>query len=263
VDHYPTEFDRKQYVYSRTTGDAAKHLKLGMKEGTFQTWQEMLQVLAQIHENPREEDEARTEYQLLFMAPGETFFDFKTHFLHLAKQAKIEESRWKNDLFDKITRPLQQALFGQRRRCNFHELCELVADIDMDQRLAQTSYRLQRTPGRTATKETPTNRTADGKFTSFAKTAMDTTMAPRRSATPGMIHRPTDPRSTTAPPLAENITCYNCSRVGHYAGSCPHPRRSPGDVIKEVEESDSYEPDAGDSQEESRDMMMPSGNGDA
>ena len=55
ADHYPSDEDKMEYLFSRTLGDAQKHLLPRFDEDSpmrFTSFREMLQYLASIYVNP-------------------------------------------------------------------------------------------------------------------------------------------------------------------------------------------------------------------
>jgi hypothetical protein len=70
----------------------------------------MIDFLATIYEDPYKVQNARLEYKSLLMKSTETFLDFHTRFLQLARQAKIPSDNLQLDLFDKLTLELQRTV---------------------------------------------------------------------------------------------------------------------------------------------------------
>ena len=76
-----------EYLFSRTLGDAQKHLLPRFDEDSpmrFTSFREMLQHLASIYVNPNKVRDAQYEYRQLRMETGQPFATFQTRFLHLA-----------------------------------------------------------------------------------------------------------------------------------------------------------------------------------
>jgi hypothetical protein len=80
-DHFATIYARKTYVFSRTGGDAQKHLLPRVISDSlepFQDDEEMLEYLTSIYEDPFKKTNARKEYQILKIKPLEPFSTFHT-----------------------------------------------------------------------------------------------------------------------------------------------------------------------------------------
>ena len=89
ADHYPEEQDKMEYLFSRTLGDAQKHLLPRFDEDStmrFTSVKEMLQHLAAIYVNPNKVRDAQYKYRALRMESSQTFAVFQTTFLHLAEE---------------------------------------------------------------------------------------------------------------------------------------------------------------------------------
>jgi hypothetical protein len=113
ADHFPSEEDKMEYVFSRTLGDAQKHLLPRFNEDSpmrFVSFREMLQHLASIYVNPNKVRDAQYEYRRLRMDTGQAFATFQTRFLHLAGEGQIPPSSYRLNLFDKLPTHLQRML---------------------------------------------------------------------------------------------------------------------------------------------------------
>jgi hypothetical protein len=93
-DHFSSAEARMTYVFSRTGGDAQKHLRpryADESDDPFATEQEMIAHLVSIYEDPFQTQNARQDYRSLMMETTDTFAEFHTSFLHLAGLAKIPQ----------------------------------------------------------------------------------------------------------------------------------------------------------------------------
>ena len=63
----------------------------------------MIETLAEIYRDPNEEENARHDYQELYMDYTQPFSEFYTRFLHLAGTADIPRLEMKRDLPEKLT----------------------------------------------------------------------------------------------------------------------------------------------------------------
>jgi Zinc knuckle len=224
ADHYPTEEDKMEYLFSRTLGDAQKHLLPRFDEDSpirFVSFREMLQHLASIYINPNKVRDAQYEYRYLRMGTGQTFATFQTRFLHLAGEGQIPQSSYRLDLFDKLPVYLQRMLLP------------VLDDFDTYEQLATRCLTLdtglrrieEMNPKRRSirTEERPSTFT-----TTTPGTAKPITSSPqlRASLTPDRTLR-------QGTPLNPAVTCYNCQKQGHYASSCPEPRKTDLNALEE------------------------------
>lgn len=224
ADHYPTEEDKMEYLFSRTLSDAQKHLLPRFDEDSpirFVSFREMLQYLASIYINPNKVRDAQYEYRRLRMESGQTFVAFQTKFLHLAGEGHIPQSSYRLDLFDKLPIHIQRMLLPVLDDLETYEqLATRCLTLDTGLRRieeANLQKRIVRTEARPST---------------FAATGLvptqPATLLPQRrtSLTP-------DRTSRQDTPLNPAVTCYNCQKQGHYASSCPEPKRTDLKALEE------------------------------
>lgn len=216
-DHFPTEEHKMIYVFSMTEGEASKHLRAvygtGNKDVDLATADEMILYLGEIYGNPNEEMEARREFKKLMMAPGTPFPEFRTKFVQLASEGKISPDNWKEEMYEKITHRLQDAITATRaiikNTLTFPKMCEYLTTMDSDQRatLAQRQLLRAANPKTTATSAPrvfPFTRTIPASTNLTIKTPVIATK-------PAEVH-------------AKPIKCYNCFELGHYSRDCPKPK---------------------------------------
>jgi hypothetical protein len=229
ADHYPTEEDKMEYLFSRTLGDAQKHLLPRFDEDSpirFISFREMLQHLASIYINPNKVRDAQYEYRRLRMETGQSFATFQTKFLHLAGEGQTPRASYRLDLFDKLPVHLQRMLLP------------VLDDLQTYEQLATRCLTLD--TGLRRIEEVNSKKRSirtEGKPTTFAATTPTTTRyatsspLPRTSVTPDRV----SPFVTTPEPT---VTCYNCQKRGHYASSCPEPKKTDLNTLEEEELSD-------------------------
>ena len=234
TDHYPTEEDKMEYLFSRTLGDAQKHLLPRFDEDSpirFASFREMLQHLASIYVNPNKVRDAQYEYRRLRMETGQVFAAFQTKFLHLAGEGQVPQSGYRLDLFDKLPVYLQRMLLP------------VLDDLETYEQLATRCLTLD-TGLRRIEEMNPKRRSirTDERPSTFATTTPGTS----RLVTPSPIPHSSSPparqsRTNTSPdrtvrqdtPLNPAVTCYNCQERGHYASSCPEPKKTDLNAVEE------------------------------
>ncbi|KAE8440298.1 hypothetical protein EG329_009729 [Mollisiaceae sp. DMI_Dod_QoI] len=113
ADHFNTEEAKMAYLFGRTTGTAQRHLKTRYRseEGdAFVFFQDMVDCLKNAFVDPFKVRNAKNDYERLVIMPSQKFFDFYTTFLQTARAAQIPESCYIDDLTNKVTFALQEAL---------------------------------------------------------------------------------------------------------------------------------------------------------
>jgi hypothetical protein len=229
ADHYPTEEDKMEYLFSRTLSDAQKHLLPRFDEDSpirFVSFREMLQHLASIYVNPNKVRDAQYEYRRLRMETGQTFAAFQTKFLHLAGEGQISQSGYRLDLFDKLPIHLQRMLLPALDDLETYEqLASRCLTLDTGLRRIEEmnpKRHSTRTEVRTPTLTTTTPGTA------------------RLANLPPLLRTSTTPDRTLRQdtPLNPTVTCYNCQKQGHYASSCPEPRKTDLNAVEEISDDE-------------------------
>src|SRR5208282_1038808 len=161
-DHFATEQARITYVFSRTSGNAQKHLQPRSSSTSvdpFETAIDMIQHLADIYEDPFRMQNARRDYRRLNMRTNETFPDFYTRFLHLAGEGHIPDEDLRPDLYDKITLELQRAIAPtEETLTTLQEFQRALRRLD--QNLRQIKDRSDRVKARTTSGIAPPTKTA-------------------------------------------------------------------------------------------------------
>ena len=189
----------------------------------------MIDFLATIYEDPYKVQNARLEYKSLSMKSTETFSDFHTRFLHLAGQGKIPVDDLRPDLFDKLTLELQKTVLPVYTTLSTEKA---LADqcVALDNGLRRIRARSDRAKARIASSGTLLAKP-------LSTSAIPSRAIPRES-TPGRYTQEATPDRTirpqtkdTKPPAADQVTCYSCGRLGHYAPDCPQKEK----IIAEVE----------------------------
>jgi len=235
ADHFEDEEAQMLYLFGRTEGDAQKHLSPRYDDESplrFATAQEMVQHLAAIYVNPNKVRDAKYDYNRLTMKTSQSFVEFQTQFLHLAGEAQIPAESLRLDLFDRLTTQLQEKLAAQLRTLD--TFAELSAScLSLDSELRRIAARTERQK-RFRDKLSPLAVSAPlGAVPSTHVRA--TSEAPRNYRAVSENPRNQELRQSTpgAPPAPTTITCFNCRKSGHFATSCPEPKKTD---LKEIEE---------------------------
>jgi hypothetical protein len=245
ADHFPTEEDKMDYVFGRTTGKAQKHLLPRFDEDSptrFTTAEEMIQYLAPRYINPNKVRDARYDYGKLFMKAGEPFADFQTTFLHLAGEGQIHSDNLRLDLYDKLTTQLQE------------RLAATLEDLDTYQKLANRCLSLDTELKRISVRVDRQKRFKDDRTATPDPKGSLPVLAPpiptRQPTLPygssAILQRSATPATTTrfnSPALATALTCYNCRKPGHLINDCTEPKRitEMKEIEEEMEEEDTVE----------------------
>lgn len=227
ADHFPTEEDKMEYVFSRTLGDAQKHLLPRFDEDSpirFTSTKEMFQHLAAIYVNPNKVRDAQFKYHRLQMQASHTFSEFQTTFLHLAGEGQVPRTNLRLDLYDKLPPHLQRMLLPT------------LDDLDTYEQLASRCLALDTGLKRIEEAEKQLQSQYRKRKNQITSTAPTTASGTTGTPAPPSILRvsPTPDVHTRRTTLAETtITCYNCHKSGHFASSCPEPKKSDLKAIEE------------------------------
>lgn len=233
-DHYPSAHAQMLYVFGRTSGNAQKHLQARYRVGAidrFQTAQEMVDHLASIYTNPNREREAKYLYNNLRMKSSETFIEFQTKFLHLAGEGNIATSNLRDDLYDKLTIRLQNAIAPVLPDLHSYPTLSRRC-INLDAELTRIDQRNNRVL-HAREKNTMSGET---KF----RAGQDAGTIPATATTPTPLVRATPEKSRRSESAnLDKVECFNCGEKGHYANVCPKPKKQLD--LKDIEEENSSE----------------------
>jgi hypothetical protein len=115
---FTTPQDYMSYVFKRTEGEAQKHLfpwytHRPRNIDLFKSYKEMLTYLDTIYINTNKVQDSKYEYKELQMLPDQSFQEFKTKFIQLANNREILIADRFDNLYNKVTVPLQSQLLNQ------------------------------------------------------------------------------------------------------------------------------------------------------
>ena len=161
------------------------------------------------------------------MKIGQPFHEFKTRFLQLADEAKIAENLCFYNLYNKLTISLQDTVKINlwSYSDNLEMLCDDTAMLNSENKRISARW-IQEKKNRTPA---VVSNTLNSTFEAFWHTA--SLLIKKQEAavlTPLCIKAET----TDFIPL-KPVTCFNCSKVEHFASFCPEPRRL--SEVKEIE----------------------------
>jgi zinc knuckle protein len=221
-----TEGEAQQHLYPRYTSDAEN-------DNPYIDYTEMLTTLDDIYRNRYHKEDSRAAYRELCMKDKEPFQDFKTRFLQLANGGRIPEADRFDDMYEKLTAPLQSRLLAIKYDLDgdFQRLCDRTGRIDAD--LRRFNSRLLKDREARAAIQPPPARPTPGR-PPLPKPLNQVGGVPPPA--PGWLPRPkpTNPQPATSPPQARQETrCFNCGGIGHLRADCKLPNRAAD--VKDIE----------------------------
>jgi hypothetical protein len=172
----------------------------------------MLVSLDDIYRNRYHKEDSRATYRELRMKDKEAFQDFKTRFLQLANGGRIPEADRFDDLYEKLTAPLQSRLLAIKYDLDgdFQKLCDRAGRIDTD--LRRFNSRITKDREARAIMQPPPARPAPGR-------------PPLPKPLTQLVTSPSQPRQETR--------CFNCGGIGHLRAECKLPNRAA--EVKDIE----------------------------
>ena len=177
----------------------------------------MIDHLASIYTNPNREREAKYLYNNLRMKTAETFLEFQTKFLHLAGEGDIAAGNLRDDLYDKLTVRLQNAIAPV--------LLDLPSYSVLSRRCISLDAELTRIDQRNSrVREAREKSTLSGEAKARAGQYTETIPITTATSTPSVRATTETPRQSESVD-ATHITCFNCGEKGHYANVCSKPKK--------------------------------------
>ena len=217
ADHYPTEAMKIAYVEGRTGDKAARHLAPRMKEGSvgeYENVNEVFKHLETVFNDPNKTVNARRKFRAMQMKPSDPYHEFLTEFLHLAGEASIPPDQLKEELYEKLTYRLKEAMMFHRGGSGtfeeFSTYCSHAANTiqSIAEARAQTTTRTSTVGGR--------------------KEAL-------RRQTSGSETKSAAPLGKEKQEMMKRGLCFNCGEHGHLNRDCP--RRKKAVELKAMESS--------------------------
>jgi hypothetical protein len=245
---------RIRYVFSRTKGKANKLLRPYMKDGCptpFTTVEEMYAALEELFTDPGEVEEARQDFRDLYMARNQSFAEFKMEFLQLAGLATISRTEYVDELYNKLTDKLKDALAPAKYKWGSNFTLASLEIQQTDTRFTLNAKQKQRVRIMTPTSASSTPRTRGVLFkpsdnldrsgsppvpvrTSTRSWSTAPPETARHSPVRTVPDRSSTPRSATD---TSTLKCYNCGKFGHIGKHCDQPAQR--GMIQEIEREES------------------------
>jgi hypothetical protein len=230
ADHYNTEELRMTYVENRVDGIAASHLSPRLRPDAVNPYtsaEEMFKHLETIFMDPNKEANARREFRVLDMKPNESFPIFLTNFMRLANEAKVSESNFKKELYQRITWELKKLTMREwlDNAVSFEGYVTACTQFaDQLQVINEERSRNQWNTKRTNSSITASP-TSTGTSTRTDEFRRERTLVAR--STPERLEvlgTPID--STEREKLMKDGRCFLCKDKGHIAPNCPRKQRA-------------------------------------
>jgi len=210
ADAYPTEDLRIIYAAGRVSGDALTLISPRLDAANhhaYATVRELYEHLDELYGDPNKEKNARRVFKELTMKKGQTFQEFYAIFLRCIADGNISTRDLKDDLNDKLTWKLQEA----------------VATYYNDPTVTLTQF------ARHCTTNDQQIRTRLEKRDRVPKKLEDVDKTSPRQMQPSRAPKPTSTEIAAAlrSGTSTNGTepkCYNCFEPGHLSRNCPKPK---------------------------------------
>jgi hypothetical protein len=248
---FRSELSRIRYVFGRTKGKANKLLRPYMRDRCptpFTTVQDMYSVLEELYTDPGEVEEAREDFRDLYMSRTQSFAEFKMEFLQLAGLATISRTEYVDELYNKLTDKLKDALAPAKYKWGRDFALASLEIQQTDTRFALNTKQRQRVRiSSTTSASTTGTRGTLPKPSDIDRTELTSAMSrttprpwsakpleqPKISPAKAIESRHSTPRPTTS---VSTLKCYNCGKFGHTSKYCDQPMQQ--GVIQEIEEEE-------------------------
>ncbi|CAL3965167.1 unnamed protein product [Diplocarpon coronariae] len=227
--------DQITAYFKCTTGEAQNLILQHMDPvfaSEFTCAADVLRVLDQRFFDHNYVQSAKLKYSRLTMG-SLSYNEFRSKFVTLAMAGKIDQSRWFDDVCEKVSPALKNDLRVEKYKMNndYTTLDEFLAIADREARniKQEEAYNARRVAPAVAFSSKDR---VPGilKRESWRPTATATSPAPRTRSPSPAAHR-----ERSASPKPSSGLCYNCGAPGHYATDCPKPKKQGEFTVAEVE----------------------------
>ena len=222
------------YVAGLLEGDALALTSTRMDPDHPQYYQsevELYQHLKELYADPNKVKNARAEFKRLIMKKDQTFQTFYATFLRLVADGEISSTDLKDDLNEKLSWKLQEAVAvyyndSSIKTTQFAQYC-----TTLDQQIRYRASRQGQAEGR---------RARDRKKPE-AKDQSPDRARDQPSEKPGDGKEPDQPRPERE---RSSIKCFNCDKTGHIARNCRAPKKEDKKIaqVEEVSKSENDKP---------------------
>jgi hypothetical protein len=207
-DAYQTEDLKIIYVSGRVGGHALALISPRLNQDgrhAYETVGELYTHLEELYGDPNKERNARQAFKELSMKKGQTFQEFYALFLRHVADGNINPQDLKDDLNDKLTWKLQEAVatYYNNPAIRTTEFARYCTTND------------QQIRARYEKKEQASKKANEGTDKPSPGGAPRTKPAPKTPAT----DKPAAPK-----PGSSDLKCYNCNGFGHMSRNCPEPK---------------------------------------
>jgi hypothetical protein len=243
---FRSELSRIRYVFGKTKGKANRLLRPYMRDSCptpFATVQDMYAVLEELYTDPGEVEEAREDFRDLHMSRTQSFAEFKMEFLQLAGLATVSRTEYVDELYNKLTDKLKDALAPAKYKWGRDFALASLEIQQTDMRFTLNNKQRQRARILTATSSVSRGilKSADSTNRMEQATAVVQTTARPWSVKPqeqfpparAIESRHSTPRPNTG---VTGPKCYNCGKYGHMSKHCDQPTQQ--GMIQEIEEEE-------------------------